>query len=334
MTRTAMNTVLAAVALLAGSGCGKKEKAAETEKAVEVATADAAATGSAPAATAGTGEAAPAAADPKVAEANKAAGEKYLAENGKREGVMTLASGLQYEILNAGAGGGMAPVDGDVVAVDYAGTKIDGVEFDSSRSQGAAARFPIDAVKGSWTEEGLKLMTVGDRYRFHVPPALAFGEAGAPGGPVGPNETLIYDVELLGVTNAARNLESAQKFLAENRVKPNIKTTASGLQYQILTEGPAGGKKPSDANVVRVHYKGTLTSGEEFDSSYARGEPAEFELGRVIAGWTEGVQLMKVGDKFRFFVPPELAYGQEGRAGSPIGPNEALVFEVELLEVK
>jgi FKBP-type peptidyl-prolyl cis-trans isomerase len=137
----------------------------------------------------------------------------------------------------------------------------------------------------------------------------------------------------LKVTNPEKNQKTGEAFLAENAKKPGVKTTTSGLQYQVMAEGPAGGKQPTDANIVRVHYKGTLIDGTEFDSSYARGEPAEFPLGQVIAGWTEGVQLMSVGDKFRFFVPSQLAYGQNG-AGGTIGPNETLIFEVELIEVK
>ena len=102
----------------------------------------------------------------------------------------------------------------------------------------------------------------------------------------------------------------------------------------MLEEGDADGKSPTAADVVRVHYQGTLLTGTEFDSSYARNQPAEFPLGQVISGWTEGLQLMSVGDKFRFFIPPNLAYKESGTPGGPIGPNEALIFEVELLEVK
>jgi peptidylprolyl isomerase len=306
-----------AAAAIAIAACGKKD--AKTEKpAAETAET--------------TGEIKPVA-DSKLAEENKAEGEKFLAANGAKEGVKTTPSGLQYEVLNDSAEGA-TPGDSDIVDMHYVATKIDGVEFDSSRARGAAARFPVSSVAGSWTEEGVKLMNVGDRYRFYVPSKLAFGEEGTPGGPIGPNEALIYEVELLKVTNADKNSKAAADFLAENAKKPGVKTTESGLQYEVISEGPADGKSPADTNIVKVHYKGTLLDGTEFDSSYARNAPAEFPLGEVIAGWTEGVQLMSVGDKFRFYVPPQLAYGETGRPGSPIGPNEALIFEVELLEVK
>lgn len=126
------------------------------------------------------------------------------------------------------------------------------------------------------------------------------------------------------------NLAAGQKFLAENKVKEGVTTTDSGLQYKVVTMGD--GAKPAATDTVKVHYKGTLLDGTEFDSSYARNEPISFALNRVIAGWTEGVQLMSVGSKFIFYVAPELAYGEGG--GGPIPPNSTLVFEVELLDIE
>lgn len=110
-----------------------------------------------------------------------------------------------------------------------------------------------------------------------------------------------------------------------------VTTTASGLQYEVLTEGK-GGAKPSATDSVTVHYKGTLTDGKVFDSSYDRGQPATFPLNRVIPGWTEGVQLMTVGSKYKFTIPPNLGYGAAG-AGGVIPPNATLVFEVELIKI-
>ena len=126
-------------------------------------------------------------------------------------------------------------------------------------------------------------------------------------------------------------LETGKAFLAANATQPGVITTASGLQYLVLT--PYTGKSPKKTDTVVVNYRGTLISGVEFDSSYLAGrEPAEFPLNRVIKGWTEGVQLMKEGAKFRFFIPSHLAYGTRG-AGIDIGPDETLIFEVELLKV-
>lgn len=130
---------------------------------------------------------------------------------------------------------------------------------------------------------------------------------------------------------AGKNVEESKKFFEENGKKDGIKTTKSGLQYQVITEGK--GDKPKATDRVSVHYKGTLLDGSTFDSSYERGEPATFPLNAVIPGWTEGLQLMTVGSKYKLFVPPELGYGERG-AGPKIGPNAALVFEVELLKVE
>ncbi len=124
--------------------------------------------------------------------------------------------------------------------------------------------------------------------------------------------------------------EAGEKFLAENAKKEGVTVTASGLQYIVLTEG--SGRKPSATDNVKCHYEGRLTDGTVFDSSYRRGEPAVFPLNGVIAGWTEGVQLMGEGAKFRFFIPYNLAYGERGAGGS-IPPYAALVFDVELIEV-
>ena len=124
--------------------------------------------------------------------------------------------------------------------------------------------------------------------------------------------------------------EAGEKFLAENGKKAEVVTLPSGLQYQVLKEG--NGKKPSAKDTVMCHYEGTLIDGTVFDSSYQRGEPATFPLQQVIAGWTEGLQLMQEGAKYRFFIPYRLAYG-EGGAGASIPPFAALIFDVELIQV-
>jgi len=272
----------------------------------------------------------------KLAAENLAATKAFLAENKTREGVQETRTGLQFIALEEGADGGASPVSTDLVSFEYAATTADGVEFDSSRARGAAPQVRVSdlALDVPGLSEGLQLMSEGDRYRFFIPPDLAYGDQVGDGAPFGPNETLIFEVELIKVQSPERNLEAARKFLDENARKDGIKTTPSGLQYQVLTEGAAEGKSPAATDTVEVHYQGTLLNGTEFDSSYSRGKPIEFPLNRVIAGWTEGVQLMSEGDKYRFFIPPALAYGEGGTPGGPIGPNEALIFEVELIAVK
>ncbi|TDJ34035.1 MAG: FKBP-type peptidyl-prolyl cis-trans isomerase [Gammaproteobacteria bacterium] len=128
-----------------------------------------------------------------------------------------------------------------------------------------------------------------------------------------------------------RNAEEGAQFLAANAEKEGVQTTESGLQYVIMVEGT--GPIPTAEDTVKVHYKGTLVSGVEFDSSYRRNQPATFGVTGVIPGWTAALQLMPVGSKWRLFIPPELAYGERG-AGARIGPNSTLIFEVELIEIQ
>ena len=129
---------------------------------------------------------------------------------------------------------------------------------------------------------------------------------------------------------ATKNKAEGEAFLSKNKSAPGVKTTASGLQYKVITEGK--GPKPTGSDQVKVHYTGTLLDGTKFDSSYDRGQPAQFALNGVIKGWTEALQLMNVGSKYKLFVPSDLGYGENGTPG-PIGPNATLIFEVELLEV-
>jgi FKBP-type peptidyl-prolyl cis-trans isomerase FklB len=127
------------------------------------------------------------------------------------------------------------------------------------------------------------------------------------------------------------NKKEGDAFLAENKSKEGVKTLPSGLQYKILTEGK--GKSPKETDTVTTHYRGTLIDGTEFDSSVKRGQPATFPVKGVIKGWTEALQLMKEGSKWQLFIPSDLAYGERG-AGQQIGPNAALIFEVELLSIQ
>lgn len=128
-----------------------------------------------------------------------------------------------------------------------------------------------------------------------------------------------------------KNQKAGDDFLAANKKKDGVKETASGLQYKVITQGKGDNAKATDT--VVVHYKGTLINGTEFDSSYKRNEPATFKVNQVIPGWQEAVQLMNPGSKYQLFIPSKLAYGPRGAGGS-IGPNETLIFDVELVEIK
>lgn len=133
----------------------------------------------------------------------------------------------------------------------------------------------------------------------------------------------------LSMRRAEENAEKGKKFLAENAKKSGVDTLSDGIQYKVIKKGD--GATPTETDVVKVHYKGTLIDGTEFDSSIKRGEPAEFQLNRVIPGWTKALKQMPVGSKWEIFIPADQAYGPRG--GGPIGPNETLIFEVELLDI-
>lgn len=140
------------------------------------------------------------------------------------------------------------------------------------------------------------------------------------------------ETEMRNQQEAEEENEKGSEFLEENAQKEDVQVTDSGLQYRVIEEG--SGVSPSETSEVEVHYRGTLTNGEEFDSSYERGETATFPLNRVIPGWTEGLQLMKEGATYEFFIPGELGYGNNPPPGSIIKPGSVLIFEVELIDVK
>jgi FKBP-type peptidyl-prolyl cis-trans isomerase len=152
-------------------------------------------------------------------------------------------------------------------------------------------------------------------------------------------KTIIATLQMAQVASQAamakavsdKNKVEGDAFLAANKAQPGVVTLLSGLQYKILTTGT--GKKPTAADTVVCHYRGTLINGKEFDSSYKRGEPASFPVVKVIKGWTEVLQLMPVGSKWQVFIPPNLAYAERG-SGADIGPNATLVFELELIAIK
>jgi len=145
------------------------------------------------------------------------------------------------------------------------------------------------------------------------------------------SQKLQQDYEKRIKETGEKNLADGAAFLEENKKKEGVVTTESGLQYKVMVEGD--GALPASTDKVKVHYRGTLIEGKEFDSSYSRGEPVSFQLDSVIPGWVEGLQLMKVGSKYQFFIPSALAYG-EREVGPDIGPNSTLIFEVELLGIE
>lgn len=242
------------------------------------------------------------------------------------------ASGLQSKVLKEGTGA--QPKATDKVKVHYTGWVTSGAMFDSSVKRGQPATFPLNGVIKGWTE-GVQLMKEGEKRRFWIPGELAYGKAPdgytyQPGGrPLG---TLVFDIELLEVVKTPEPPETPKDL----KNPKGVKKTASGLKYKVLSEG-SGDVHPKATDNVTVHYSGWTTEGDMFDSSVTRGQPSTFPLNGVIKGWTEGVQLMKVGSKYRFWIPGDLAYGEapkdwKYRPGSrPLG---TLVFDVELIEIQ
>ena len=230
------------------------------------------------------------------------------------------SSGLASVVLTKGAGDEKPEVQ-DRVTVHYTGWTKEGKMFDSSEVRGEPATFALTQVIKGWTE-GLQLMTKGEKRRFWIPGGLAYGDTPRrPGTPAG---QLTFDVELLDITKPPAPPPVPSDVAAPPQ---DAKKTASGLAYKVLQKG-TGTKHPTATSRVSVHYTGWTTDGKMFDSSVTRERPAVFGLNQVIAGWTEGVQLMVQGEKTRFWIPEELAY--KGQPGRPAG---MLVFDVELLEV-
>lgn len=227
----------------------------------------------------------------------------------------TTASGLAFKVLQAGKGTAK-PALTDLVTVNYTGWTTDGKMFDSSAATGKPVTFPLNRLIKGWGE-GVQLMVAGEKRRFWIPQSLAYN--GQPGRPAG---MLVFDIELVDLA------PSPNVPPPDVKAPPSdAKRTASGLAYKSLRAGD-GKRRPTANSSVTVHYTGWTTDGKMFDTSVDKGQPITFALGDVIQGWTEGVQLMTVGEKMRFWIPERLAYKGERP------PRGMLVFDVELIAIK
>jgi FKBP-type peptidyl-prolyl cis-trans isomerase len=234
---------------------------------------------------------------------------------------ITSPTGLASKVLQAGNGGDK-PGPADTVTVHYSGWTTDGKLFDSSVDRGKTISFGLDQVIKGWTE-GLQLMVTGEKRRFWIPGNLAYGDNPRAGAPKG---MLVFDVELFDIKKAPEPPPVPEDVAAP---PADAVKTASGLASKVLSPGN-GSRHPKATDRVEVHYSGWTTDGELFDSSVVRGESIDFPLNGVIPGWTEGVQLMVGGEKRRFWIPANLAYGTNPPPGAPAG---MLVFDVELLDI-
>lgn len=233
-------------------------------------------------------------------------------------------SGLATRVLVPGTGKDHPGPD-DKVEVNYSGWTKSGRMFDSSVVRKESMKFGVAQVIPGWTE-GLQLMVVGEKRRLWIPAELAYGDHPRGGAPAG---ALTFDVELLDIKPAAKPPPTPKDVKSPPKT---AKKTRSGLAYRVLKKGPGKGPSPGPTTTVSVDYTGWTTDGKIFDSSVVRGEPISFGVNQVIKGWTEGLQLMKVGDSYRFWIPATLAYGvNPGRPGVPAG---MLVFDVNLLRIE
>ena len=233
-------------------------------------------------------------------------------------------SGLKFRVLRKSAG--VKPTAKDKVKVNYKGWLDSGKVFDSSYgATGAAIEFPLNGVIPGWTE-GMQLVGQGGMIELEIPYQLGYGVAGAPPDIPG-KATLHFIVELLEVTPPPKSIEPGA---VDKDAPEEFTTTKSGLKYRVRRK--SNGKKPTANNTVEVHYKGWFDNGDVFDSSYDRRKSIGFPLKGVIAGWTEGMQLIGEGGMIELEVPYDLGYGERGRSGIP--PKSTLHFLVELLEVK
>jgi peptidylprolyl isomerase len=232
----------------------------------------------------------------------------------------TTESGLEYHIEALGSG--PTATDGDVVSVHYSARLEDGTMFDNSYDRGEPIVFTlgIGQVIPGW-EEGIKLLSKGDKATFNIPPQLAYGENSI--GPIPPNATLTFEVELVDISNPVAPLD-VTGILRQ--------TTERGVEYAVVRQGQGIQLEPEMR--LKVHYNGFLEDGTRFDSSYDRARPIEFVLGRgmVIPGWEEGLQQLRVGDQARIWIPYQLAYGENGRGPIPARAN--LIFDVEIMEAE
>ena len=233
----------------------------------------------------------------------------------------TTSSGLVWEVLEPGEG--PAPRAGQFAQIQYAYWNPNGVLVDCSRLSERNLEGPVGAIPQplAFLQEAPQLMRVGGRYRFEVPPELAFGARARPGLP--PNSRTVWELEVL------KALDPLPLPPFERSAPERLQHTPSGLGYEVLRLG--SGRSPQPGERVLLQYVGWLEDGKVFKSSYERGEAQEFPVGRVFPGWDEGVQMMKPGAIYRFEVPPGLAYGKDGTKGIP--PNATLILRIELVSI-
>lgn len=243
---------------------------------------------------------------------------EFLEENAQSEDVTVTESGLQYRIIEEGDG--LSPSDESIAIIHVLSTRVDGSVLTDTYEQDQPAVLPVNNLLPGLSE-GLKLMNRGATYEFVLPSELTLNNFGQPPQGVPQGAALIFEIELL---------ESDPEFLQTNAQREDVEVSESGLQYRVIEEGT--GSTPGPDSEVRVNYTGKLIYGAIFDQT-AENTPAEFTIDGVIEGFGEGLQLMSEGSTYEFFIPGELAYGDQPPQQSGIYPGATLVFEVELVSI-
>lgn len=243
----------------------------------------------------------------------------YLEENAQNEGVIVTDSGLQYRIIEEGNGD--RPSFGEVVFIGYKGSLISGETFIDTEDELDFFLLTETILPG--IVEGVQIMNEGATYEFVIPAELGYGDDPPPNTPINCGSVLIFEITLDSY------LRGQDEFIANNANEEGIQVTDSGLQYRVVKEGE--GANPGSGQNVEVRYTGSFTNGYVFDSTPGN-QTTTFNLGDLIPGFSEGVQLMSEGAKYELFIPPDLAYGNNPPRGMP--PNLALIFEVELVDIK
>ena len=247
----------------------------------------------------------------------------YLAEYADREGYEVTESGLIYRIIEMGDG--EIPPENQYVFVTFSGKLVSGEVFASETDD----FFPLSVGLLPGIKEGISMMREGSKYEFVMPPELAFGNNPPAGSPILCGAVVIYEIALDSF------LRDVETYLEQNAAREDVIVTDSGLQYRIIEEGE--GETADATNSVRVFYEGKLTNNYVFDRS-SGDSPAQFPVSGVIPGFSEGLQLMNEGSTYEFFIPPNLAYGnnppRNQRGEQVLPPNAILIFEVELVEIR
>lgn len=304
---------------------------------------------------------------PRDAAANLAASTAYLDEIRGEACVFELPSGLLFRVRRASEDGFTAE-PGDMITAHYRGLHIWGEEFDSSYSRGQPMQYPSNQFIAGWNE-ALTLMRTGEIWELYIPSDLGYGARGTPGGPIGADQALVFQMELIATLeslaaagptpeqimveearacivgddveirfdaapaearDAAANQAASAAYLDVIRQEECVHELPSGLLFRIR-QASEDGDTPNPGDMITAHYRGLHIWGEEFDSSYSRSQPMQYPSNRFIAGWNEALTLMRTGEIWELYIPSNLGYGPRGTPGGPIGPDQALVFQMELI---